>query len=195
MAQQYTRKMIRDVFIRMLNEKSLDMITVTDLVAECEINRKTFYYYYSDLYAILTELFETELKKVVAEYNETRTWEDSFLMAAEFALENKKAIYHIYYSLRREELEQYLYNIAGNVMTNYVKYASRNIHAYEADKHVISCFYQSALTEMVLRWIAQGMKEDPEKAIRRIGQLFDGNIAMSLKRSASLPPSRWEPTL
>ena len=31
-----------------------------------------------------------------------------------------------------------------------------------------------------------GMKEDPETAIRRIGQLFDGNIVMSLKRSAGM---------
>jgi len=193
MARQYTRKIIREVFVRMLNEKPLDSITVTDIVAECEINRKTFYYYYSDLHAVLNELFEIELEKVVEEYNETRTWEDSFLVAAKFALENKKAIYHVYYSIRREELERYLYNVAGNVMRNYVEYVSRDINAYEADKQIIACFYQSALTEMVLRWISQGMKDDPSKAIKRIGQLFDGNIAMSLKRSTNLSPGRWEP--
>ena len=30
------------------------------------------------------------------------------------------------------------------------------------------------------------MKEDPDTIIRRIGQLFDGNIELSLKRSANL---------
>ena len=45
MAQQYTRNMIRSVFIEMLDERPFDEITVTDLVTRCEINRKTFYYY------------------------------------------------------------------------------------------------------------------------------------------------------
>lgn len=42
---------------------------------------------------------------------------------------------------------------------------------------------------MVLRWIASGMKEDPDTIVRRIGQLFDGHIALSLKRSAGLNDS------
>ncbi len=43
MAQKYTRNMIRNVFIEMLDERPFDEITVTDLVTRCEINRKTFY--------------------------------------------------------------------------------------------------------------------------------------------------------
>ena len=42
MAQKYTRNMIRNVFIEMLDERPVDEITVTDLVTRCEINRKTF---------------------------------------------------------------------------------------------------------------------------------------------------------
>ena len=65
MAQQYTRNMIRSVFIEMLDERPFDEITVTDLVTRCEINRKTFYYYYQDLYAVLTEIFQSELEAVI----------------------------------------------------------------------------------------------------------------------------------
>ncbi|HCL04305.1 MAG TPA: TetR family transcriptional regulator, partial [Lachnoclostridium phytofermentans] len=39
---------------------------------------------------------------------------------------------------------------------------------------------------MLLHWISSGMKEDPQKVIHRIGLLFDGNIALSLERSAKL---------
>lgn len=186
MAQQYTRKMIREVLVRMLNERPLNKITVKDIVTECEINRNTFYYYYSDIYAILRELFQMELQKVIDEYNDTLSWEESFLLATKFALENKKAVYHIYHSLQRDEMEQYLYEVAGNVMQRYIETLSQGIRASESDKKLIATFYQSALTEMLLHWIASGMEEKPEKIIRRIGKLFDGNIALSLKRSAEL---------
>lgn len=69
---------------------------------------------------------------------------------------------------------------------------ARASHASQGDKDIIAQFYQSALTEMVLNWIGQGMKEDGLEMIIRMGQLFDGNIRASLKRSESLPVRPWK---
>lgn len=88
--------------------------------------------------------------------------------------------------MQREELVNYIYNVSGNVMIRYVERIRDGISASSGDKKLIASFYQCALTEMVLRWIAAGMKEDPDTIIRRIGYLFDGNIELSLKRSAGL---------
>ncbi len=189
MAQQYTKKKIREEFIKILNERPLNKITVKDIASACEINRNTFYYYYTDVYALLSELFQTELQTVTDEYNDTFSWEESFTVATKFALENKIAINHVYNSIQREELEDYIYNVSGHVMNRYVEKLSDGISASSGDKKLISSFYQCALTEMVLRWIASGMKEDPDTIVRRIGQLFDGHIALSLKRSAGLNDS------
>ena len=189
MVQQYTKKNIREEFIKILNERPLNKITVKDIASACEINRNTFYYYYTDVYALLSELFQTELQTVTDEYNDTFSWEESFIVATKFALENKIAINHVYNSIQREELEDYIYNVSGHVMNRYVEKVSDGISASSGDKKLIASFYQCALTEMVLRWIASGMKEDPDTIIRRIGQLFDGHIALSLKRSAGLNDS------
>ncbi|WP_425448240.1 TetR/AcrR family transcriptional regulator [Dethiothermospora halolimnae] len=186
MAEQYTKNMIREVFIMMLNDRPLSKITVKDIAKECKINRNTFYYHYTDIYELLSELFQRELQIVIDEYNDTLSWEESFLVAAKFTLENRKAIYHVYNSMHREELENYIYNTSGNIMIRYIEKASDGISASSGDKKLIASFYQCALTEMVLRWIATGMKEDPDTIIRRIGKLFNGNIALSLKRSADL---------
>lgn len=184
--------MIRNVFIEMLDERPFDEITVTDLVTRCEINRKTFYYYYQDLYAVLTEIFESELETVLGGVKEHVTWEEGIAQAMQIALRHKRAVYHVYHSMQRESLEKYLYNVAGEVMRRYVERQSEGIHASQGDKDIIAQFYQSALTEMVLNWIGQGMKEDGLEMITRIGQLFDGNIRASLKRSENLPVRPWK---
>lgn len=186
LVQQYTKKMIRSVFINLLNERPLNKITVKDIALACGINRNTFYYYYSDIYELLSELFQTELQSVIDEYNDTMSWEDSFLLATRFALENKKVVYHVYNSMQREELVNYIYNVSGNMMERYVKKISYGINASEEDMKLIAKFYQCALTEMVVQWISSGMKEEPDKTIKRIGDLFDGNIKLSLKRSEKL---------
>ena len=189
MAQQYTKKIIQEEFIKILNERPLNKITVKDIALACDINRNTFYYYYTDIYAILSEIFQTELQIVIDEYNDTLSWEESFIVATKFSLQNKTAIYHVYNSMQKEELEDYLFNVSGNIMSRYVEKVSDGISASSGDKKLIASFYQCALTEMVLRWIASGMKEDPDTIIRRIGRLFDGHIALSLKRSAGLNDS------
>ena len=186
MVRKYTKKLIYDVFIDLLNKKPLDKITVTEISEICDINRNTFYYHYQDIYEIISEIFQTELKKAIDEYNDTLEWEESFLIAAEFALKNRKAIYNIYNSMSREALEKYIYDVAGNTMERYVYKKSKEYSASIGDIKLISTFYQCALTEMVLRWVAGGMKETPEIVIKRIGQLFNGNIATSLERSENL---------
>lgn len=186
MAQQYTRKLIQETFINLLDEKPLSKITVKEIVTACEINRNTFYYYYDDIYAILTEYFSYGVEQAVAEFNNTLSWEEGFITATKFALDHKKAIYHVYYSLQKDELEDFLYNIAGNVMQRYVERQNEDIHASDDDVKMIALFYQCALTEMVMHWIKDGMKEEPEEFIHKIGKLFDGNIGLSLQRSLDI---------
>lgn len=186
MVQKYTQKIIREVFIKMLNEDSLNKITVKAIAKECNINRNTFYYYYADIYELLSEIFQTELQVVIEEYNDTLSWEESFLLAAKFTLENRKAIYHVYNSMQREELENYIYGVSGNVMMRYIETINKNISASDEDIKLVASFYKCALTGMVLEWITAGMKGNPDIIIKRIGLLFDGNIELSLKRSVNL---------
>lgn len=183
MASKYTKEEIRKIFLEMLNETSLKKITIKALSKKCQINRNTFYYHYSDIYELLSEIFQIELAKVIENYDDSCTWEESFIKAAKFAIENQRAIYHVYYSLRREDLSNYISKVAENVMIRYVKSKSKNIPATEDNIKWIAYFYQCALTEMLMRWIASGMQEDPKAIIRKIGLLFDGNIEISLKRS------------
>ena len=56
-----TRKLIKAAFAEMLSEKrTMDDITVTELVKRADINRGTFYIHYDDIYAV-AEDYENEL--------------------------------------------------------------------------------------------------------------------------------------
>lgn len=60
-----TKRLIYETFIDLLGTKPFDRITVRDIVEACEINRNTFYYYYSDIYELLEEIFTKELNELV----------------------------------------------------------------------------------------------------------------------------------
>ena len=52
-------------FMKILEEKSLDKITVKDICERSEINRNTFYYYFDNVYDVLFSIFEVEKKKML----------------------------------------------------------------------------------------------------------------------------------
>ena len=55
------KNMIADAFLAMTARKSVDKITVKDLVEACDISRQTFYYHFQDI----LEVIEWAGKRVV----------------------------------------------------------------------------------------------------------------------------------
>lgn len=51
-----TKKAIYMAFIKLLSQKSVNEITVKEIADEADINRKTFYNYYSGVYSVVEEL-------------------------------------------------------------------------------------------------------------------------------------------
>lgn len=186
MAKNYTKDLIRSEFIKLLNKKRLHNVTVTELAKQCKIERKTFYYHYENLTELIKEIFDEELDQVIEEYNETLSWEEGFILATKFILDNKKAIKHMYESDYKIDLERYVFSISGEIMNKYVSRQAEMTRAQETDVKLIAYFYQCALSSALIQWVATDMKTDPKAVTRRMGELMDGNILLSLKRSEGL---------
>lgn len=186
MAKNYTKNLIKQEFIKLLNKKSLHNITVTEIAKQCKIERKTFYYHYENLPQLVKEIFDEELEDVIEEFNETLSWEESFISATKFILENKKVVKHMYESDYKVELEKYIFSISGEIMKKYVRRVAKDTKAQEIDIKLIAFFYQCALSSSLIQWVATDMKTDPKLITRRLGKLMDGNILESLKRSEKL---------
>ena len=52
------------------------------------------------------------------------------------------------------------------------------------DQKMVVEFYKVAEVGMILDWLNTGMKKDPEELIRRVGEIFHGNIEAALTRVA-----------
>ena len=62
---RYTKQAIRDGFLRLLAEKPIEKISVTEICREADINRGTFYAHYSDPYELKRSL-EDQLSDALA---------------------------------------------------------------------------------------------------------------------------------
>ena len=85
-----TKEKIFRTFVDLLATKPFDKITVRDIVESCNINRNTFYYYYSDIYELLEELFTNEFNEIITKKNSGLRWLVGFSRMIETCYNNKK---------------------------------------------------------------------------------------------------------
>ena len=55
---KYTKKVIKDTFLSLLEEKDISNISVKELCEVADVNRGTFYRYYEDIYDLLKKIEE-----------------------------------------------------------------------------------------------------------------------------------------
>ena len=156
-------------FVKLLNLYPLDKITVKDIVSDCGISRNTFYYHYQDIYDLLRATLSSVTETVLSE--NLTTWREGLMACTRFALENRRAVSHIYHSANRDQLERCLSQVAGESMEKLIRY--------------LTLFYKHAIVGILLEWLENDMKADVEQAISRMAVLLEGNLRLSLERIAA----------
>lgn len=184
---QFTRRAIMESFMRLVGRKSLDKITIRDIVEDCEITRNTFYYHFQDIYDLTAEVFRSEFSNIIQRRSAEGDWRAQLWDVAAFALENRSAILHIYNSTRQAELTRAFEQTAETYFLQVVRSHPQAVNAHEEDIRLIAKALRFSLTGMVRSWLDQGMKAVPQPALQRAVQLFDGILEDALQRSAGLP--------
>ena len=176
MAKQ-TQRFIMSTFMQLLEGESLDKITVRDIVEECEINRNTFYYHYSDIYDLLDDVFRVETEKFMSEdVDENTTFGEEYERAACFVLKYKKAILHIYDSKKRDVLQNYLETLAFSFISRFVKKEADGYGLPDEDIDYITGFYTHAIVGNTLGWIKRKLPSGQEKFIARTAGTFNATV-------------------
>ncbi len=92
---KYTKQVIKETFLELLEEKEINKITVLELCKKADINRATFYRYYIDIYDLLNKLendFVEELRQSYKDYNTDNKLYDYVLAILKGCENNKKFV-------------------------------------------------------------------------------------------------------
>lgn len=180
----FTEKAIQASFIKLLNEYPLSQITIKKIVEDCGINRNSFYYHFSDLPALIEEIIEEEIDRIIQDHPTIESFEECLDVAISFGLQNKRAAYHIFNSINRDILEKYLLNMCQYAVTKYIDTMSSGMSVKEEDKALIIRFYKCECFGQIIEWMNNGMKDDILEQFHRFCDISKGMTADLLRRSA-----------
>ena len=180
--KQYAKPAIINSFKELLNKKSMDKVTVKEICTQCGVNRQTFYYYFKDIVDILNFIIFEELKVDIAQNKTFETWEGGFLATLNYLKKNSKMIYHIYNSSYWTEAKVYFAEFSNQLLNYVVDECEDNmgVKLKDKDQLFIVNFYRHVFNGLMLDWVIEGMKEEPEVILRKLLLMITGSIPRSV---------------
>ncbi len=173
----YTERILEGTLIELMKTCKLNDISVKQLVAECGMNRKTFYYHYGSIADVLMAVLERELRAAVAHRTLPSNWKEGGAAALNYLRMNKAMMQNIYASVYWPEIKIGLNKLLNecvdsNIGEAYNIFLDQNngdASLPSGSYNYILRFYSGATMALVEQWFVDGMKETGEKYI----ELFD----------------------
>ena len=179
----FTKHAIKASFMKLLNERPLNKISVRDIVEDCGINRNSFYYHFQDIPALLGEIITEETEKLIREYPSISSLDECFRAAFQFAQDNRNAVMHIYHSVNREIFTKHALKRCEYAVSSYIATAYPDDHICQADQQIVIRFIKCQLYGMCIDWIERGMTDAAYDDLHRMLELVRDMPELIVRRS------------
>lgn len=108
-----------------MRTKPLSKITVSEIVKDCGLNRKTFYYHFEDIYDLLKWMFEEEAVEVVKNFDLMEDYEKAIVFVMDYVEKNQYIINCAYDSMGRDGMKHFFYADFTELVTTIVEGAEK----------------------------------------------------------------------
>ena len=115
-----TKKSLAEALKRAVLKKPFSKITVSEIINSCGVNRKTFYYHFEDIYALLKWTLEQEAIEVVKQFDLIVEYEEAFMFVMDYIEQNDAFLRNICCSVGRDELKQFFWNDFIEIMRSLI---------------------------------------------------------------------------
>ena len=179
---QVTKRALEQSLKNLLLKKPLTKITVSDITDDCGINRMTFYYHFKDIYDLVEWSCLEDAKRALEEKKTYDTWQQGFLQIFKAVQENKPFILNVYRCVHREQVEKYLQPLVDQLLLNVINEEAAGITVRDEDKQFIAQVYSYMFIGLMLDWIKDDMREDPQQIVEKLSKLIKGSVSVALSR-------------
>ena len=179
---QVTKRALEQSLKNLLLKKPLTKITVGDIADDCGINRMTFYYHFKDIYDLVEWSCFEDARRALDEKKTYETWQQGLLQIFEAVQENKPFILNVYRCVHKEQVEKYLQPLVDQLLLDVINEESDNMTVRDEDKQFIAQIYSYIFIGLMLDWIKNGMREEPQQIVDRLAKLIKGSMSAALSR-------------
>ncbi len=173
-----SKSLIKKALAKLMHEKELDKITVSDIIREADISRGTFYAHFPDIRSVLEQIESEEIKKLVSIVNKLKDEKDS--------TNSSKKFLTITFNYLNNDFDYYKMLMQSCFLNNYIsrlvdiyyketlsslleRDPSKDIH--EANTYMV--YTTNGAKEVLISWLKGNIKGTPDEMAARLSKLID----------------------
>ena len=178
-----TKKALAASLKKLMQSHALDKISIREIVEDCGVNRKTFYYHFENIYDLVNWMFEEEAIEVVKQYDLLTNYEDAIRFSMDYIEENDHVCNSALDAVGRDELKKFFYKNFVSTMTNIVEQFSKDMTIPKDYIDFLINFYTDSFSSLLIDWIRNRDIRDKEKYIKYISLTLFATIKPDLERA------------
>ena len=181
--RQTTKEAIAQAFEGLLEKRSIDKITVKDIVTECGVNRQTFYYHFRDIY----DLMEWALARSIERYTgrhlaEEMDWREQIKLLFHFFYLHRMVFLHGYDATNRMQYERAVVKWVSQMVRGRMDAYPQAAQVPDEKKDFISTVYARGCAGFLLEWVEEGMPDERHVRLDDYFLMIDGSIGHVLDK-------------
>ena len=170
-----TKKIIKDAFWELLEEKPYNKITVRDIVNRCSVNRNTFYYYFQDIPTLMVDSIEEWMDEVIRKYGTITSPVDCLTYMAEECMKRKKAFLNLFHSAQKDAFLYDLNRMGYDIINTYVDKIGENREILKEEKESFIRCYKCVFVGSILGWLEEDASYDLSTFYEELCKIFSGS--------------------
>ncbi len=143
-----TKRQFSTAFKKLIESKPISKITISELAENCKLNRKTFYYHFTDLEQLLKWTLEQDAVDILKEYGRMNNFTEAVEFSVNYIYKNKAFLAGVYKSIGNDQLAGFFRNDFYEVVSMAISMHEKNQKTKISDEYreFLSKFFANALT-------------------------------------------------
>ena len=177
-----TKRALAQSLKELMEVQPIEKISVGSICSQCGLNRKSFYYHFKDIYDLVEWSCLEDARRALDEKKTYETWQQGLLQIFEAVQDNKPFILNVYRCVHGEQVEKYLQPLVDRLLLDVINEEVGEMKVRDEDKQFIARIYSYIFIGLMLDWIKDDMREDPQQIVDRLARLIKGSMAAALSR-------------
>ncbi len=177
-ASYNTKKKLAASLKKAMNEKPFSKISVSEIMLDSGLNRKTFYYHFADIYGLLRWMLEEEAFSFVRQFDLLDDMEKALLYVMDYVETNDYMVNCVLDSISTEELKLFFYRDFTHMIARLINDVEKReaVTLEESYKQFLIQFYTGALASYLVDWIREKETIDRNSVVTYFSDTLKNSI-------------------
>lgn len=162
-----TKKALGNALKELAKHKELSKITVSELITTCNVNRKTFYYHFDDIYDLVKWIIEQETLDKIQNYNLINDYSGTIEFLLNYIESNSHFLISVYYTVGHDIVKNLFKQDLTQIVTQLIDDTEAELNSrIPADFKLFLCdLYIDSTISMLINSIKNPYKYDNDKIV------------------------------